>query len=119
MNLWTVGCADPRLTAQARSPMDKPGKTPCVSPTLPTGRRLPTKFTALPQQDGMNLFRGNDQTSSRLPALSLFFPGGCPNNRHRRTFRAQQQNHGTQRTRTVPEYSKLSLSALFGTKNQG
>jgi hypothetical protein len=46
MNLWTVGCADPRLTAQARSPMDKPGKTPCVSPTLPTGRRLPTSFTA-------------------------------------------------------------------------
>jgi hypothetical protein len=45
MNLWTVGCADPRLTAQARSPMDKPGKTPCVSPTLPTGRRLPTSFT--------------------------------------------------------------------------
>ena len=34
MNLWTVGCADPRLTAQARSPMDKLGKTPCVSPTL-------------------------------------------------------------------------------------
>ena len=23
MNLWTVGCADPRLTAPARSPMDK------------------------------------------------------------------------------------------------
>ena len=46
MNLWTVGCADPRLTAQARSPMDKPGKTLCVSPTLPTGRRLPTSFTA-------------------------------------------------------------------------
>ena len=22
MNLWTVGCADPRLTAPARSPMD-------------------------------------------------------------------------------------------------
>ena len=46
MNLWTVGCADPRLTAPARSPMDKPGKTPCVSPALPTGRRLPTSFTA-------------------------------------------------------------------------
>jgi len=40
VNLWTVGCADPRLTAQARSPMDKPGKTLRVSPTLPTGRRL-------------------------------------------------------------------------------
>ena len=46
MNLWTVGCADPRLTAQARSPMDKPGETLRVSPTLPTGRRLPTSFTA-------------------------------------------------------------------------
>jgi putative transposase len=35
VNLWTVGCADPRLTAQARSPMDKPGNTPCVSPPCP------------------------------------------------------------------------------------
>jgi hypothetical protein len=46
VNLWTVGCADPRLPAPARSPMDKPGKTRCVSPALPTGRRLPTSFTA-------------------------------------------------------------------------
>jgi transposase InsO family protein len=46
VNLWTVGCADPRLTAPARSPVDKPGKTLRVSPTLPTGRRLPTSFTA-------------------------------------------------------------------------
>src|SRR2546429_7124320 len=28
---------------------------------------------------------GNDQTSSRLPAFSLFLPGSCPNNRDRRT----------------------------------
>ena len=65
MNLWTVGCADPRLTAPARSPMDKPGKTQCVSPTLPTGRRLPTAHST-PQQDRMNLIRGNLETSSRL-----------------------------------------------------
>ena len=52
MNLWTVGCADPRLTAQARSPMDKPGKTLRVSPTLPTGRRLPTSFTASRSKTG-------------------------------------------------------------------
>ena len=64
MNLWTVGCADPRLTAQARSPMDKPGKTPCVSPTLPTGRRLPTSFTALHQQQGMNLIPGKAKPSA-------------------------------------------------------
>jgi hypothetical protein len=50
VNLWTVGGAGPRLTAPARSPMDKPGKTLCVSPTLPTGRRLPTSFTAPQQQ---------------------------------------------------------------------
>ena len=84
MNLWTVGCADPRLTAPARSPMDKPGKTPCVSPALPTGRRLPTSFTATPQQHRMNLISGKGETSSRLPAFSLFLPGTCPNTRDRR-----------------------------------
>ena len=64
MNLWTVGCADPRLTAQARSPMDKPGKTQCVSPTLPTGRRLPTSFTAPQQQQAMNLIPGKVNPSA-------------------------------------------------------
>jgi hypothetical protein len=54
VNLWTVGCADTRLTAQARSPMDKPGKTPCVSPTLPTGRQLSTSFSVPQQQQGLN-----------------------------------------------------------------
>jgi IstB-like ATP binding protein len=38
--------------------MDKPGKTPCVSPTVPTGRRPPTSFTAPQQQQGMNLIPG-------------------------------------------------------------
>src|ERR1700746_2434414 len=78
VNLWTVGCADPRLTAPARSPMDKPGKTQCVSPTLPTGRRLPHKLHSTPQQHGMILISGNGEISSRLHAFSLFFPGSCP-----------------------------------------
>jgi hypothetical protein len=67
-------------------PMDKPGKTQCVSPTLPTGRRLPNKLHSTPHQHGMILFwvSGNDQTTSRLPAFSLFFPGSCPDNRDRR-----------------------------------
>jgi hypothetical protein len=64
VNLWTVGCADPRLTAQARSPMDKPGKTLGVFPTLPTGRRLPTSFTAQQQQQGMNLIPGKVKPSA-------------------------------------------------------
>jgi hypothetical protein len=64
VNFWTVGCADPRLTAQARSPMDKPGKTLGVSPTLPTGRRLPTSFTAPQQQQAMNLIPGKVNPSA-------------------------------------------------------
>jgi hypothetical protein len=46
VNLSTVGGADPRLTTQARSPVDKPGNAQWVSPTFATGRRLPTSFTA-------------------------------------------------------------------------
>ena len=47
MNLWTVGRADPRLTAPARSPMDKSrGKRYAFPPPCPQGRRLPTSFTA-------------------------------------------------------------------------
>ena len=42
------------------------------------------KLHSTPQQDRMNLISGNDQTSSRLPAFSLFLPGSCPNNRDRR-----------------------------------
>jgi hypothetical protein len=64
VNLWTVGCADARLTARARSPMDKPEKTPCVSPTLPTGRRLPTSFTAPQQHQGLILIPGKVQPSA-------------------------------------------------------
>jgi hypothetical protein len=36
-----------------------------------------------PQQDRMNLISGKGETSSRLPAFSLFLPGSCPNNRDR------------------------------------
>jgi len=50
VDLWTVGDADSRLSAQARSPMDKPWKTLRVSHRLPTGRRLPTSSTAYQQQ---------------------------------------------------------------------
>jgi hypothetical protein len=32
----------------------------------------------------MNLISGKGETSSRLPAFSLFLPGTCPNNRDRR-----------------------------------
>ena len=43
------------------------------------------KLHSTPQQDRMNLISGKGETSSRLPAFSLFLPGSCPNNRNRRT----------------------------------
>ena len=58
MNLWTVGCADPRLTAPARSPMDKAGKTQCVSPPCPQVGGCP-QASQHPQQHRMNLISGN------------------------------------------------------------
>src|SRR5215469_3005900 len=65
VNLWTVGCADPCLTARARS-------------------ATAHKLHSTQQQHRMNLISGNDQTSSRLPVFSLSLPGTCPNNRDRR-----------------------------------
>src|SRR5690242_9335296 len=43
------------------------------------------KLHSTPQQDRMNLISGKGETSSRLPAFSLFLPGSCPNYRHRRS----------------------------------
>jgi hypothetical protein len=63
VNLRTVGGADSRLTRNVVS-SDKPGKTRCVSPTLPIGRRLPTGFTAQPQRHGMNLIPGKVKLSA-------------------------------------------------------
>jgi hypothetical protein len=34
MNLWTVGCADPRLTAPARSPYGQAGENAMPFPRL-------------------------------------------------------------------------------------
>ena len=50
------------------------------------------KLHSTPQQDRMNLISGKGETSSRLPAFSLFLPGSCPNYRDRRTLVALDQN---------------------------
>jgi len=72
--------------------MDKPGKTQCVSPTLPTDRRLPNKLHSTPQQHGMILISGNGEISSRLHAFSLFLPESCPNNRDHRSRMGQKRS---------------------------
>jgi putative endonuclease len=38
----------------------------------------------------MNLISGKGETSSRLPAFSLFLPGSCPNYRDRRKKRIKK-----------------------------
>jgi hypothetical protein len=86
VNLWTVGFADPRLTAPARSPMDKSGKNVMRFPHLAHRSAAAHKLHSTPQQHGMNLISGNGETNSRLPTFSLFLPGSCPNNRDHRTF---------------------------------
>src|SRR3984893_2564327 len=74
VNLWTGVCPDPRLTAPARPPMDEPGKTPCVSPALPTGRRLPTSFTATRNKTGGISFRGKVKPAPGHRALAYSSP---------------------------------------------
>jgi Integrase core domain len=54
-------------------PYGQAGENAMRFPSLPTGRRLPTSFTA-PKQHRMILISGNDQTSSRLPTFSLSSP---------------------------------------------
>jgi hypothetical protein len=101
VNLWTVGCADPRLTAQARSPMDKPGESAMRFPHLAHRSAAAHKLHSTPPQDGTDLISGNDQTNSRLPAFSLFLPGSCPNNRNR--HRGGERSKGGERSSAFPQ----------------
>src|SRR5260370_30200189 len=122
VNLWTVGCADPRLTAQARSPMDKPGKAPRVYPTLPTGRRLPTSFTA-PQHHSTTaptryeFDSGKSETTSRLPALAYSprklskRPGPSQSNRLRGWRAIRESSRGSRIRQRWPRYLFLRFAA--------
>ena len=83
MNLWTVGCADPRLTAPARSLWTSRGKRYAFPPPCPQVGGCP-QASQHPATRQMNLISGKGETSSRLPAFSLFLPGSRPNNRYRR-----------------------------------
>ncbi len=71
VDLWTAGCAGSRLTAQARSPMDKPWTTLRVAHNLPTGRRLPTSSTALGL---IGIKSGKVKTISPVQALAYSNP---------------------------------------------
>ena len=107
MNLWTVGCADPRLTAPSAVPYGQAGENAMRFPRLAHRSAAARKLHSTPQQDGINLISGNHQTSSRPPAFSLFLPGSCPNNRDHRS-----QDHGPYRIWLVKQTRRrISVNA--------
>src|SRR5882757_2453730 len=62
-------------------PYGQAGENAMRFPRLAHRSAAAHKLHSTPQQDRMNLISANGQTSSRLPAFSLFLPGSCPNNR--------------------------------------
>src|SRR5215472_5939412 len=67
-------------------PYGQAGENATRFPRLAHRSAAAHKLHSTPQQDGINLISGNHQTSSRLPAFSLFLPGSCPNNRDHRSL---------------------------------
>ena len=66
-------------------PYGQAGENAMRFPRLAHRSAAAHKLHSTPQQDRMNLISGKRETSSRLPAFSLFLPGSCPNYRDRRT----------------------------------
>src|SRR5438105_2216102 len=67
-------------------PYGQAGENAMRFPRLAHRSAAAHKLHSTPQQDRMNLISGKGETSSRLPAFSLFLPGSCLNNRDRRSF---------------------------------
>src|SRR6202007_3290079 len=65
-------------------PYGQAGENATRFPCLAHRSAAAQKLHSTPQQDRMNLISGKGETSSRLPAFSLFLPGTCPNYRDRR-----------------------------------
>jgi hypothetical protein len=65
-------------------PYGQAGENAMRFPRLAHRSAAAHKLHSTPQQDRMNLISGKGETSSRLPAFSLFLPGSCPNYRDRR-----------------------------------
>src|ERR1700736_1051396 len=65
-------------------PYGQAGENAMRFPRLAHRSAAAHKLHSTPQQDRMNLISGKGETSSRLPAFSLFLPGSCPTYRDRR-----------------------------------
>src|SRR5947208_3237420 len=71
-------------------PYGQAGENAMRFPRLAHRSAAAHKLHSTPQQDRMNLISGKGETSSRLPAFSLFLPGSCPNYRDRRIGRVEK-----------------------------
>jgi len=80
-------------------PYGQAGENAMRFPRLAHRSAAAHKLHSTPQQDRMNLISGKGETSSRLPAFSLFLPGSCPNYRDRRR-RSTEQN-------TIPDNGRM------------
>ncbi len=83
MNLWTVGCADPRLTASA-VPYGQAGENAMRFPHLAHRSAAAHKLHSATATISYELDSGKGEPIIRLPALA-YSPGSCPNDRDRRS----------------------------------
>jgi hypothetical protein len=88
-------------------PYGQAGENAMRFPRLAHRSAAAHKLHSTPQQDRMNLISGKGETSSRLPAFSLFLPGSCPNYRDRRTAKAQERAEPEVRIHLPPAVSHV------------
>jgi hypothetical protein len=94
-------------------PYGQAGENAMRFPRLAHRSAAAHKLHSTPQQEAINSISGKGETSSRLPAFSLFLPGSCPNYRDRRTTynRVLRQSHSA-RLAEKPAASTLSIDPV-------
>src|SRR5207248_11214541 len=102
VNLWTVGCADPRLTAQVRSPMDKSrGKRDAFPPPCPQVGGCP-QASQHPATTRDEFDFGESRNQQPANSLSLFSP------------EAVQTTATVAHDRRTNEFPDCTLRRIFG-----
>ena len=88
-------------------PYGQAGENAMRFPRLAHRSAAAHKLHSTPQQDRMNFISGKGETSSRLPAFSLFLPGSCPNYRDRRSLLRTPIEPGATRVSREPDIPRL------------
>src|SRR5205807_9689289 len=94
-------------------PYGQAGENAMRFPRLAHRSAAAHKLHSTPQQDRMNLISGKGETSSRLPAFSLFLPGSCPNYRDRRNTNSSNPSPSTGEAGANSTSARWLMSALL------